>query len=152
MTNVSIVKKKTNKIPSKVTETLVLEEPAFFYPYHFIDTSRNGIPKSFFMKLAEQLNYTIKEIAEVLNISERTLHRYDDQSRLSKDASERALHFIRLYQKGSSVFGSEAAFNQWMKTPNLVFKNKIPMSYLDTTFGFEMLEDELGRIEHGVFA
>jgi putative toxin-antitoxin system antitoxin component (TIGR02293 family) len=147
------MKKKPVKYPVREVAVSIAEEPmAAYYPYNFIDSSRNGITKAFFMKLAEKLNYTLKEIAHVLNISERTLNRYENSDKLSKDASERALHFVRLYKKGTAVFGSETAFNQWMKTPSLIFNNKTPMSYLDTTFGFEMLEDELGRIEYGIFA
>lgn len=142
------------KTKAKVTKStaMLLEEPALYYPYELIDTSRNGLSKGFLMKFADQFQYTIREIADILNISERTLHRYTGEAKLSKDASDRALHFIRLYKRGAAVFGTEEAFNQWMKTPNRIFDNQLPMSFLDTTFGFEMLEDELGRIEHGVLA
>ena len=148
------MKKKIIKQSLKETTSMLLEEPITLSidPFNFIDTSRSGITKNFFFKLVEKFNYTLKEIAHILNVSERTLHRYEDHSKLSKDASERALHFIRLYNKGDAVFGTMDAFNKWMKTPSLVFNKNTPMSYLDTTFGFEMLEDELGRIEHGIFA
>ncbi|MDB5228899.1 MAG: hypothetical protein JWN78_3092 [Bacteroidota bacterium] len=155
------MKKKQNikSASVKVKEVSVLQEPEVQYiagntafPYRIIDTARDGISKGSFMNFINKFDYTLREVASVLNLSERTLQRYENSDKLSKDASERALHFKRLYTKGETVFGSIDAFNEWMKTSNLLFNNKKPMSYLDTSFGFEMLEDELGRIEHGIFA
>ena len=95
---------------------------------------------------------TLKETAIILNISERTLQRYIPTDILSKDVSDRTLHLQRLYERGTDVFGSLNNFKSWMKTPVLIFNNQLPISFLDTIFGFELLEDELGRIEHGIFA
>jgi uncharacterized protein (DUF2384 family) len=39
-----------------------------------------------------------------------------------------------------------------MKAEILFFNNEMPISFLDTIFGFELLEQELGRIEYGIFA
>jgi putative toxin-antitoxin system antitoxin component (TIGR02293 family) len=104
------------------------------------------------MKFIESLDYSFKEVANILNVSERTLHRYKDATKLSKDASERALHLAHLYNKGAEVFGSKGAFNTWLKQPSPVFWNKKPIEFLDTIFGFQLIEDELVKIEFGIFA
>lgn len=160
MTNVVIMKKTTHKAQAKIENKIILEEPQAEYttislpsfPYNIIEVAREGISKGSFMNFINKFNFTLRDVASILNLSERTLQRYDNTDKLSKDASERALHLQRLYKKGEEVFGSATIFNEWMKTSNLMFNNKTPIFYLDTIFGFEMIEDELGRIEHGIFA
>ena len=120
--------------------------------HNLINRARIGISMRQLEKIINRYDLTLKEIAAILNISERTLQRYEDADILSKDASDRALHLQRLYERGAEVFGTLDNFMSWMKSPILIFKNEKPISFLDTIFGFEMLEDELGRIEHGIFA
>lgn len=119
---------------------------------HLIRRSRNGVTMHFILQLLDKYHLSLKEMAAILNVSERTLQRYTDEDILSKDASERALHLQRLFQRGASVFGSLDKFTGWMNEPALIFSNERPLSFLDTIFGFEIIEQELGRIEHGIFA
>jgi len=51
----------------------------------------------------------------------------------------------------SEVFEDRSRFLSWMKHPNKAFANKTPMSLLDSKHGVDMVLNELGRIEHGVF-
>lgn len=120
--------------------------------HYLINKSRNGMAMNQIKNLIKRYDLTLKEMAYVLNISERTLQRYEDNDVLSKDASERALHLQRLYERGADVFGTLYKFCGWMKSSILIFNNEKPISFLDTIFGFELLEQELGKIEHGVFA
>ena len=103
-------------------------------------------------QLVKRYDLSLKEIASILHLSERTLQRYAPSDLLSPESSERALRLQRLYEKGAAVFGTLDNFTNWMKSQVLIFKNEKPISFLDTIFGFELLEDELGRIEHGIFA
>lgn len=120
---------------------------------HFlIDKTRKGISMHQIQQQMNKYDLTLKEMANVLNVSERTLQRYETHDLLGKDASERALHLQRLYERGTEVFGSLSVFCEWMKTPILLYNHELPISYLDTIFAFELLEQELGRIEHGIFA
>lgn len=58
----------------------------------------------------------------------------------------------RLYNRGAEVFGSSNAFMQWMDSNVRALGNKKPKDFLNTREGIETLMDELGRIEHGIFA
>lgn len=159
------MKKKSIKYPVKEQPaTLVMDKEMPFYTessfssivkddaHLLINKSRNGMAMYQIENLMKRYDLTLKEMASVLNISERTLQRYEDKDVLSKDASERALHLQRLYERGLAVFGTLDNFCDWMKSPVLIFSNEKPISFLDTIFGFELLEQELGRIEHGIFA
>lgn len=120
-------------------------------PFHLIDLSRRGVLKKALLQLARQLSLTLQELAKVLHISERTLQRYKNDDFLSADTSEKALMLSQLYQRGVEVFGSSDNFNDWLRTPLPAFRQQAPIAFLDTTFGFQLINDELGRIEYGVF-
>jgi len=136
---------------------MVVQEAAVPYGagrghFEFIQLSRNGIIKKALMNLSQQLSFSLSEVARVLHISERTLQRYADDEKLSADTSERAILLSQLYQHGTLVFGDLENFKEWMRTPLPAFNYQSPISLLDTTFGFQLIEDELGKIAHGIFA
>ncbi|MEN9448283.1 MAG: hypothetical protein RJA25_1573 [Bacteroidota bacterium] len=159
------MKRKTTQYntPDEISIPKVEEAIAPYYAFSstvfpFIDTqtliqhSRTGIPMQRIIKYMNLYDISLKEMAAILNLSERTLQRYNKEDILSKDASDRALHLQRLYTRGAEVFGTLDNFKNWMKSSILIFENEKPISFLDTIFGFELLEQELGRIEHGIFA
>lgn len=136
-------------------EAMLVEEPAGVYSiqnFDFIHLSREGIIKKFLLDLADKLSFTMQELASILHISERTLQRYSNNEKMSSDTSERALLLAQLYRRGINVLGSANNFKDWLKTPLPAFKQQTPLSFLDTAFGFSLISDELGRIEHGIFA
>lgn len=135
--------------------TSIILEPAgsyFFQPNDLISITRLGIFKRNLSLLAEKLSFTMNEISRVLHVSERTLQRYNAEDRLSPDISERALMLANLYERGVEVFENADNFTDWLRTPLPAFSDQKPIQLLDTSFGFQLILDELGRIEHGVFA
>ena len=136
---------------------MIVEEPSGTYVmgngyFDFIQLSRSGIIKRALINLGKQISFSLSELSQVLHVSERTLQRYSDDAKLSADTSERAILLSQLYQRGAEVFGHLADFKEWMRTPLPAFNYQTPISLLDTTFGFQLIQDELGRIEHGIFA
>ena len=71
---------------------------------------------------------------------------------MEKSQSEKAVNIARLYSLGEKVFGSKEEFNKWMngRVPSL--GKQRPKEYLDTTSGINLLMDELGRMQHGVYS
>ncbi|GAB3937552.1 type II RES/Xre toxin-antitoxin system antitoxin [Mucilaginibacter myungsuensis] len=114
--------------------------------------TREGLPKKVLTALAKKISLTIQELSDIMHISERTFQRYDDDAVVKTEYSEKAIELARLYTRGQEVFGSMDKFKRWMKTPTHVFGNETPISLLDTSVGFDMVQRELGRIEHGIFA
>jgi len=126
-----------------------------FRPSNDFDTiklARQGFPKSVLLTLAKKISLNLQELAYILHISERTLQRYDDNEIIKTEYAEKAVELARLYTRGEEVFGSMDKFKIWMKTPSLIFNAEAPVSFLDTSAGFDMVFTELGRIEHGIFA
>jgi putative toxin-antitoxin system antitoxin component (TIGR02293 family) len=58
----------------------------------------------------------------------------------------------QLEEKGIAVFGSSDNFHLWLNAPCKALGSITPMSLLATKEGQQSVMNELGRIEHGVFA
>jgi putative toxin-antitoxin system antitoxin component (TIGR02293 family) len=117
-----------------------------------INFARQGINMKYLIGLTEKLALNLQEMGEILHVSLRTLQRYAPTKILDTDASSKILNLAALQSHGIEVFGSEKEFNIWLKSEVPSLENKTPLSYLDTPFGFQLIDQTLGRIEHGIFA
>ncbi len=113
---------------------------------------RGGLTRGSLDTLMNKTGLDIYELADILEVTDRTLRRYTSNEVLNKKLSERALEIAKLYSRGEEVFGDVLSFQRWMDTEVPALGHRKPKSFLDTSLGIQMLVDELGRIEHGVFA
>lgn len=118
----------------------------------FINIIRAGIPRQAMTHLMDVADLSLLEMASITHTSDRTLRRYKPQQKLSQEQSERMIELARLYSRGEEAFGTIADFRRWMDATLLPLGNKKPKEFLDTSLGINMLLDEIGRIEHGIFA
>jgi len=118
----------------------------------FIQCIREGIPKKALDSLIHITGISSTEMSGIIRTSERTLRRYSPKQKLNAEQSERVIELAKIYSRGEQVFGTLDAFKEWMSGSVLALGNKKPKEFLDTSMGIEMLMDELGRIEHGIFA
>ena len=143
-----------------IMEPLQLNDPQVSYGaiddygvFSFIDMVRKGIKFSLFSKFAGNIPFTQNDWSNFLHISERTLHRYQkEQGTFDSPQSERILEIALLYNKGKEVFGDTEKFNLWLDSNNLALGGIKPKSLFDSTFGINLLKDELIKIEYGVLA
>jgi len=141
-------------------ELLQLNDPQVSYGaiddygvFSFIDMVRKGIKFSLFSKFALSIPFTQSDWSSFLHISERTLLRYQkEQGTFAAPQSERILEIALLYNKGKEVFGDAEIFNLWLDAKNLALGGIKPKSLFDSTFGINLLKDELIKIEYGVLA
>ena len=120
-------------------------------PMEIIALAKKGLPKRSVDVMAKSVGLTDREMARILNISERTFHRYKSDTMLDTAATERLLKLFLLYKKGEEVFENIEKFKSWVRHQHVLFGEKSPLDMLDTTTGFRLVEDELGRIEYGVY-
>ncbi|MBC7399875.1 MAG: DUF2384 domain-containing protein [Mucilaginibacter sp.] len=114
---------------------------------------REGVPYPYFNSLSNQLHFGLEDWSSYLHLSERTIQRYKKENKSFDPLySERILQIERLYKKGIDVFGVADNFYTWMDTISIPLGSVKPKELLDTYFGIEAIHDELGRIEHGIFA
>lgn len=121
-------------------------------PFELIALAQKGVLRSKVDEVAKQFALTDRELARILNISERTLHRLRPDARLDASTSEKLLKLVLLYQHGIEVFDTIASFNEWMKQKLRILGDKSPMEMLDTATGMEYVDNVLGRIEWGVYS
>jgi putative toxin-antitoxin system antitoxin component (TIGR02293 family) len=117
-----------------------------------INLARNGIYMSFLNQLSFRLALSLQEMGDILHVSLRTLQRYAPTKKLDTDASAKVLRLAALQLHGIEVFGNESVFNKWLRKSIPALGGQVPLQLLDTPYGFEMVDNALGQIEHGVFA
>lgn len=118
-----------------------------------ISMVRKGIKFNLFDEFAGQSPFSMHEWSGFLHLSERTMLRYkNEQKTFDVPQSEKIVEIYILYKKGIEVFGDSKKFNSWLETENLALGGVKPKTLLDSSFGINLLDDELGRIEYGVLA
>jgi len=137
-----------------------LKEPLITYAtlddknaYSLINAIKEGIRFSFFEKLAKNIPFTLREWASYLHLSERSLQRFKkEKGTFNKVSSEKIIEISMLNKYGIEVFDDQDKFNVWLLTKNVALGGIKPKDLLDSSFGIQLLKDELTRIEHGILA
>ncbi|RYY06485.1 MAG: DUF2384 domain-containing protein [Sphingobacteriaceae bacterium] len=118
-----------------------------------IKTIREGISYSFFDSMLQYLPFSFQEWSQYLNLSERNLQRYKKENKpFQANFAERILEIKLLYNQGIEVFEVYENLNTWLNTKSIALGDVKPKDLFDTTFGINLVRDELIRIEHGVLA
>ena len=131
--------------------TTLPPQTAVYTPYTVIDKSRQGMLRTEADTVAQLAGLTDIELARILNMSVRNLHRLKADDKLARDASERLLLLTNLLQHGLDVFDEDTqTLAEWLRSSIRELNTQSPLSLLDTTTGFGLVDDVLGRIEHGI--
>ncbi|MBV6442237.1 MAG: DUF2384 domain-containing protein [Haliscomenobacteraceae bacterium CHB4] len=122
-------------------------------PYLLMNIARKGLDFDLFNLVIAQSPFTLKEWSAFVQLNERTLQRYrQEKTPLDPIYSERVLGIAQVLKQGESVFGNLENFKVWLDAENIALGDVKPKSLLDSTFGIEIIKDELTRIEHGILA
>ena len=143
MTNVIVMKQKpVKKYP-------VIEDDTV----NMVNMLREGVAYTYLNSISDRINFTLEDWASSLHLSERTIQRYKkDKKPFDTIYSEKIVQIDQLYKRGAEVFGDEDNFHTWMETKSIPLGGVKPKELLDTTYGINLVADELGRIEHSIFA
>jgi putative toxin-antitoxin system antitoxin component (TIGR02293 family) len=121
-------------------------------PFVLIARSRAGVAHTDVRAIATVLALTIRELAVLLSMNERTMARRLVAGQLNKVESERLLLLIDLAAHGLRVFEEQGKFNRWLRRPLEILEGQSPLQLLDTATGFQVIDQILGRIEYGVYS
>jgi len=113
---------------------------------------KKGLPFLSFEHLGREIDISDTYLANLTNITSRTLARRKQEGRLRLDESERLFRLSSLYERASEVLGSTVSARNWLKTAKKALGGKTPLEYADTEIGAREVEELLGRLEHGVFS
>jgi putative toxin-antitoxin system antitoxin component (TIGR02293 family) len=135
-----------------IMATVALPSPTAIYaPYTVIDRARQGVLRAEVDQVAGLAGLADVDMARILNMSVRNLHRLKSDDKLGRDASERLLLLTNLLKHGLDVFdGDTETLADWLRSPIRELNSQSPLYLLDTTTGFGLVDDVLGRIEHGI--
>jgi len=112
-----------------------------------------GFSYQAFEELQEQLELSISELAELLQIPRRTLSRRKREGRLPSDESERLLRFSRVLHTSLELFeGDRTLTLKWLRAHNQALGGETPLDMTRTEIGAHEVEKLVGRLEHGVFS
>lgn len=114
------------------------------------DEVKRGLPYRSLESLRRRLGLTVAETASLLQVPPRTLARRRRAGRLGADESDRLYRLARVAARAVDVFRDERKAGTWLQRPNRAVGGEPPLQLLDTDAGARLVEDTLGRLEHGV--
>ncbi len=116
------------------------------------DAVRAGLP----VKAAETVvkNGALRATElHALVIPRRTLaHRKRQGKRLSSEQSDRLTRVVRVVASAEEAIGDGAKARRWLRKPNRALQGRRPLDLLASDVGARLVEQVLGRIEHGLGA
>lgn len=146
-------RKKASKTghPVRFSPAWVVQHPrdAPGYQMELIGRIRLGVKKADWKQLINKLESTEKEFVHILPASISSMQK---KKVYSKETSERIYELAKLFGLGYEVFDSKEDFKSWLYTPSKSLGNKKPIEFLDSSFGFEMVEKEIVRIQYNVYS
>lgn len=88
-----------------------------------------------------------------LVIPRRTLaHRKRRGGRLSSEQSDRLTRVVRVVARAEEAIGDSAKAKRWLRKSNGTLQGRRPLDLLASDVGARVVEQVLGRIEHGLGA
>jgi len=114
---------------------------------------REAIRKGFRSAVVEELmcasGLTLKELANALDLSSRSLQRRRAGGRLTCYESDRLYRLTRIIAVANDCLGDRERALRWLKRPNRALGGIAPVSTIDTELGARQVEKILGRIAYG---
>jgi|SRR5690625_2280104 len=117
-----------------------------------IQLAREGITKSYLVQLSNYYSLPIKELAELLPISMRSIQRYEEEEKFKQSVSIQIIIIGEVLKRGEDIFDNLKDLNIWLHSRIIGLDRQQPITLLDTPFGADWVLKELGRLEHGVYS
>ena len=113
------------------------------------DAIREGFRPAVLEELMRASGLTLKELADSLDLSVRSLQRRRRGGRLARYESDRLFRLARLMAIANEYLGSKERAIRWLKRPNRALGGVAPVAAIDTELGARQVENILGRIAYG---
>ena len=114
--------------------------------FNLVLTARKGVKPKVFYDFAHFISMPEKDLAQLLNLSSRTISNYKTlQKNLEPAQGEHLLKLIALFGKGEEIFGNVDEFNYWLHKPFWNAREK-PIDWLVTPGGIDLVNNELERL------
>jgi putative toxin-antitoxin system antitoxin component (TIGR02293 family) len=110
---------------------------------------REGFPQGVVEEVMHAAGLTLKELAESLDLSPRSLQRRRHAGRLARHESDRLYRLARIVALAKHYLGDDRTAHGWLRRPNRALGGSIPLDLMDTEPGARAVENVLGRIAYG---
>jgi putative toxin-antitoxin system antitoxin component (TIGR02293 family) len=114
-----------------------------------------GIAARVITHLPSALAATRTQVADLLGISDKRFQRLGKASlhdALNRHVGERLIRILQVRQKAVDTLEDEDRALAWLQEANPAFAQRTPILHARTELGCRQIENELNRIEHGVFS
>jgi putative toxin-antitoxin system antitoxin component (TIGR02293 family) len=109
---------------------------------------REGFPSAVLDELMQASGLTLKELAEALDLSPRSLQRRR-HGRLARFESDRLYRLARLLALAREALGDDDRAQRWLRRGNRALGGIAPLAAIDTELGAHQIENLLGRVAYG---
>lgn len=118
--------------------------------FDLVDAIERGLPVGAVGAVIESGLLSASEIHDLI-IPRRTLaHRKDKGHSLTPDQSDRLARVVRVVGRAEEALASADKAARWLRKPNRALQGKRPLDLLDSDVGCRLVEQVLGRVEHGL--
>ncbi len=115
-----------------------------------VDAVRSGLPYATLERVQRAMGLPNRLLAPVLSISERTLHRREQEGRLTPDESVRLLLLAEVGQLAFLAFDGVKEARSWLTNPHALLGGESPLEHMDTLAGLDEIRTMLYHIEHSM--
>ena len=118
-----------------------------------IKATSAGLSWNSVKKFLAATGFNQQQLANYLDIPERTFARRRETGALDRRESEKLLRLAEIWEAGLDLFdGDEARTREWLVAPAFGLGNVAPIDYARTEFGGRELRALIGRLADGVFS
>ncbi|WP_159946768.1 antitoxin Xre/MbcA/ParS toxin-binding domain-containing protein [Rhizobium sp. 18065] len=95
--------------------------------------------------------FSMDEIYRIVAPRRTLARRVARKEPLTVSESDSVLRVLRICEIAERVFDEWQRADGWLREPSLALNGVVPISLLQSETGARLVEDELLRIEHGIF-
>jgi putative toxin-antitoxin system antitoxin component (TIGR02293 family) len=110
----------------------------------------DGLPSGSLAALMREANLSARDLAPIM--PPRTQMASKARERLTPEQSDRLARLARLFSLAEEALGSSDKARSWMNRPNRALGGKRPLELARRSSGSLLVEQVLGRINHGVYS
>ena len=116
-----------------------------------LDRLQKGVPFSAVERFQGHTALSLRQVATLISVPERTLLRRRQTGRLRPDEADRLLRASRLFAQALGLFEDDAeAARAWFSKPQPALGGARPLDVARTEVGAREVENLIGRLEHGI--
>ena len=118
----------------------------------FYDFATTGIPRLSVDILAAVMNVPMTKMADLLNLSYKTLTRKNKKDLLDPVVSSHTFEMSNVIAKGLEVFEDVDKLKRWLQKENRTLQGRKPFELLNTPTGIKLVYQILARLEDGIYS